>query len=168
MEGDFIWPRVLQARANMTAACDRHDVLRASCLPVSVFIPPKPVGLGRGAQAKAGQGRHLSEAIAEFVPDPAFTEHRRLELLGSDTHFAAVQGTAPAGRAEGLANWGSDPKNSQTIGSPSLCLLSLGDARESESPAGARPGLQEDPTNSRACIGFDPSTNSARTLDKVQ
>ena len=27
------------------------------------------------------------------------------------------------------------------VGSPSLCLLSLGEARESESPAGARPGL---------------------------
>ena len=27
-------------------------------------------------------------------------------------------------------------------GSPSLCLLSLGEARESESPAGARPGLR--------------------------
>ena len=35
-----------------------------------------------------------------------------LELLGSDTNFAAVQSTAPSGRAEGIANLGSDPKNS--------------------------------------------------------
>ncbi len=32
-------------------------------------------------------------------------------LLGSDTNFAAVQSTAPGGRAEGLANLGSDPNN---------------------------------------------------------
>lgn len=32
-------------------------------------------------------------------------------LLGSDTHFAAPPGGAPGGRAEGPANWGSDPKN---------------------------------------------------------
>ncbi|HQS91389.1 MAG TPA: hypothetical protein PK934_10190, partial [Polaromonas sp.] len=34
---------------------------------------------------------------------------RHMGLLGSDTNFAAVQGTAPAGRAEGSANLGSDP-----------------------------------------------------------
>ena len=32
-------------------------------------------------------------------------------LLGSDTNFASVQSTDPAGQAEGLANLGSDPKN---------------------------------------------------------
>ena len=32
-------------------------------------------------------------------------------LLGSDTNFAAVQSTAPEGRAKGSANLGSDPKN---------------------------------------------------------
>ena len=77
------------------------------------------------------------------MPDPAFTEHRRFELLGSDTNFAAVQGTAPAGGAEGSANWGSDPKNSQTIGSPFFSLGFFGDAKKSKSPAGARPGLFE-------------------------
>ncbi len=39
-------------------------------------------------------------------------------LLGSDTNFAAVQSTAPGGRATGSANLGSDPKN--TIASPAL------------------------------------------------
>ena len=38
-----------------------------------------------------------------------------VELLGSDTHFAAVRSAAPAGQAEGSANWGSDPKNSQRV-----------------------------------------------------
>ena len=75
------------------------------------------------------------------MPAPAFTEHRRFELLGSDTHFAAVQGTAPAGQAEGSANWGSDPKNSQTIGSPFFSLGFFGEAKKSKSPAGAIPGI---------------------------
>ena len=96
MEGDLIWPRVLQARAYM--AVPWPDMTRfARHVYPRPFSIPQPVGLGRGAQAKADQGRHLFEAIAEFVPDPAFVEHRRFELLGSDTHFAAVQGTAPAG-----------------------------------------------------------------------
>ena len=79
-------------------------------------LPPQPVGLGRGAQPKTDQGERLSEALAEFELDPIFGEHRRLPA---------------AKRSEGT----------RTIGSPSLCLLSLGDAREGESPAGARPGL---------------------------
>ena len=41
---------------------------------------------------------------------------RHMELLGSDTNFAAVQSTAPSGQAKGLANLGSDPKNSGPIG----------------------------------------------------
>ena len=52
---------------------------RKAChgLPAFVFVP-QPVGLGRGAQAKADQGSRLSEALAEFERDPAFGEHRRL------------------------------------------------------------------------------------------
>ena len=38
-----------------------------------------------------------------------------LELLGSDTNFAAVHRTAPYGRAKGSANLGSDPKNSKGV-----------------------------------------------------
>jgi len=41
---------------------------------------------------------------------------RHMELLGSDTKFAAVQSTTPSGRAAGSANLGSDPKNSRSIG----------------------------------------------------
>ena len=32
-------------------------------------------------------------------------------------------------------------EGTQTVGSPFLCLLSFGEAKESESPAGATPGL---------------------------
>ena len=35
------------------------------------------------------------------------------ELLGSEPNFAVVQSTTPGGQAEGLANLGSDPKNSE-------------------------------------------------------
>ncbi len=42
-----------------------------------------------------------------------FTSSSGAELLGSDTNFAAVRSTAPSGRAEGSANLGSDPKNSE-------------------------------------------------------
>ncbi|MEO8024728.1 MAG: hypothetical protein ABI660_22880, partial [Polaromonas sp.] len=55
----------------------------------------------------------------EFERDPAFGEHRRLPR-------SAAQGT-------------------QTIGSPFFWELFFGDAKKSASPAGARPGLQEDP-----------------------
>jgi hypothetical protein len=34
-----------------------------------------------------------------------------MSLLGSDTNFAATLCVAPAGRATGSANLGSDPKN---------------------------------------------------------
>jgi hypothetical protein len=65
MEGDFIWLRVLQARANMTATFSdmtrfaRHVSLYPNPHSFPLFFPP--VGLGRGAQAKADQGSRLSE-----------------------------------------------------------------------------------------------------------
>ncbi|MDR3368225.1 hypothetical protein [Rhodoferax sp.] len=74
---------------------------------------PHAVVRRRVAQGWADQGTRLFEAIAEFERPPAQTEQR----------------SEPA-RSDGDA-----------FGSPSLCLLSLGEARESESPAGARPGL---------------------------
>jgi hypothetical protein len=85
---------------------------------LSWYLSPPPVGLGRGAQAKADQGSRLSEPKAS----------------SSETPLLPSTAGCPQ-RSEGT----------QTIGSPSLCLLSLGDARESESPAGARPGLSEAP-----------------------
>ncbi len=38
---------------------------------------PHPLWMRRGAQVQADQGWHLFER-SEFVPDPAWTEHRRL------------------------------------------------------------------------------------------
>ena len=73
-----------------------------------------PLCLRRGAQRFADQGSPLFER-SEFGRDPAKREHRRL----------------PRSAAQG----------SQTVGSPFLCLRSFGEAKESKSPAGARPGL---------------------------
>ncbi|MBB3639325.1 hypothetical protein FHY06_002443 [Variovorax sp. BK613] len=71
-----------------------------------------PLWLRRGAQRFADKGRScLSEASSA---DPAKREHRRLPR--------------------------SAAKGSQTAGSPFLCLLSFGEAKESESAAGPRPG----------------------------
>ena len=75
---------------------------------------PNPLWLRRGAQRFADQGSPLSER-SEFGRDPAKREHRRLPR--------------------------SAAKGSQTVGSPFLCLLSFGEAKESESAAGPRPGL---------------------------
>ncbi len=71
-----------------------------------------PLCMRRGAERFADQGRScLSEASSA---DPAKPEHRRLPR--------------------------SAAKGSQTVGSPFLWLLSFGEAKESSSPAGARPG----------------------------
>ncbi|MBB4222988.1 hypothetical protein GGD71_003770 [Variovorax guangxiensis] len=73
---------------------------------------PNPLWLRRGAQRFADKGRScLSEASSA---DPAKREHHRLPR--------------------------SAAKGSQTVGSPFLCLLSFGEAKESESAAGPRPG----------------------------
>ncbi|SEF24480.1 hypothetical protein SAMN03159371_01641 [Variovorax sp. NFACC28] len=73
-----------------------------------------PLWLRRGAQRFADKGRScLSEASSA---DPAKREHRRLPR--------------------------SEAKGSQTVGSPFLCLLSFGEAKESESAAGPRPGFR--------------------------
>ena len=53
----------------------------------------------------------------------------------------------PAGRVSVPPAWPEQrsvpAQRADESGSPSLCLLSLGEARESESPAGARPGYSE-------------------------
>jgi hypothetical protein len=62
MAESFIWPRLLLSRANMTAA---YPDLTRFARQVSPHPNPHlfpPVGLGRGAQAKAEQGSRLSEA----------------------------------------------------------------------------------------------------------
>jgi hypothetical protein len=90
---------------------------------------PSAVVRRRVAQGWADQGTRLSER-SEFERPPAQTEQRSVPEA---------------------------PLRDDAFGSPSLCLLSLGEARESESPAGARPGQpahQKQPTsdpNGRSC-----------------
>ena len=102
-------------RAGFGEAGTRKARPRRSPLANPVRLPaPPPVGLGRGAQAKADQGRHLSEPKASLCLTP---------LLASTAGCPQ--------RNEG----------SQTIGSPFFSLGFFGDAKKSKSPAGARPGL---------------------------
>ncbi|MDO8370443.1 MAG: hypothetical protein Q7T39_00805, partial [Polaromonas sp.] len=83
---------------------------------------PQPVGLGRGAQAKADQGSRLFEPKASSSETP---------LLSSTAGCLE--------RSEG----------SQTIGSPFFSLGFFGEAKKSASPAGARPGLQANPRSQK-------------------
>ncbi len=119
MEGDFIWPRVLRSRANMTVACPDMTRVARHVTP-HPYSSPQPVGLGRGAQPKADQGSRLSEA----------------KPSSSETPLLASTAGCPQ-QSEGT----------QTIGSPFFWVLFFGDAKKSASPAGARPGLPRTPTN---------------------
>ncbi len=117
-----------------TANTENHKdtpwrVLVGLCfLCLGICIRSTPSWLGRAAQMEAGSGPQLFEPKASSA-DPRRSRAAQVELLGSDTNFAAVRRTAPSGRAIGSANLGSDPKNSPDCGSPFLCLLSFGEAK---------------------------------------
>ena len=102
-------------RSRETHITRTQTMARKAChgLPAFVFVP-HPVGLGRGAQAKADQGRHLFEPKASLCLTP---------LLPSTAGCLERSG------------------RTQTIGSPFFSLGFFGDAKKSKSPAGARPGL---------------------------
>ena len=117
MEGDFIWPRVLRSRASMTVCWDsrRRSAVRFFC---SGFLSP-----------------HL------FLPHPSgCAEERRARRIRADTCLSEAS-LCQTRAGPSTAGCPQRSGGTRTIGSPSLCLLSLGEARESESPAGARPGL---------------------------
>jgi hypothetical protein len=85
-----------------------RPALQCPAQPGEPCCPPNAVVRRRVAQGWADQGSRLSER-SEFERDPAQTEQRSVpEALLRDDAF----------------------------GSPSLCLLSLGEARESEWPPG--------------------------------
>jgi hypothetical protein len=93
--------------------------------------PEPPLWLRRGAQRFADKGSQLFErsAAERVLRDPAKREHRRLP--------AASLRVADSG-------------------SPFLWLLSFGEAKESDSPAGARPGQQPQPkTHTQKIRAYD-------------
>ena len=95
-----MWPRVLRSRANMTVCWDSRTRSASRFLRSGfefglgfwcfVFLPP-PVGLGRGAQAKADQGSRLFEPKASSSSAP---------LSASTTGCPEAQrrGPRPSGR----------------------------------------------------------------------
>ena len=90
---------------------------------VQVYGPSLPsawLSTGDSEQA-AGSGAFLGSAhitADELIPGRLLSpieiqDMQAQKLLGSDTNFAAAQCTASSGQVIGLANLGSDPKNSQ-------------------------------------------------------
>ena len=138
-----MWPHALRSRANMTVCLGFPQKKRFALLLLRTFLPalvfvflPPPVGLGRGAQPNVDQDERLSER-SEFELGPTFGEHRRLPR-------SAAQGT-------------------QTIGSPFFSLGFFGEAKKSKSPAGARPGLLEDPRTHKLATSF----NGGKGFDRL-
>ena len=86
----------------------------------SVSLCPPPVWLRRAAQWSAEEAGRMFEPAGRVCGSPARSEQRRLPR--------------------------SEAKGSQTPGSPFLSAVSFGDAKETASPAGARPGLQRNQT----------------------
>jgi hypothetical protein len=80
----------------------------------------------------------LSETVSAARPPsrPCRAAQRRADQGGRMSERSEFA-TDPARREQRRV-----PRSGTVSGSPSLCLLSLGEARESESPAGAKPGLQ--------------------------
>jgi hypothetical protein len=79
---------------------------------------PNAVIRRRVAQGAAGKEAQMFEPAGRVSAPPAVPEQRSVPVA---------------------------QRRADESGSPSLCLLSLGEARESESPAGARPGLHRQP-----------------------
>jgi hypothetical protein len=139
MEGDFIWPRALRSRARLAVCWDSRA-------------------------GSALRFLHSGFGLRIGVPHPSGWAEERSEkwIRASDCLSAASSSSTPF-----FASTAGCPQRSagtQTIGSPSLCLLSLGEARESESPAGARPGLLEDLRKHKLAHAL---TGSARTAPGV-
>ena len=90
---------------------------------VQVYGPSVPLaGLSTGDSGQAADaGAFLGSAhitADELIPGRLLSpieiqDMQAQKLLGSDTNFAAAQCTASSGQVIGLANLGSDPKNSQ-------------------------------------------------------
>jgi hypothetical protein len=101
---------------------------------------PHAVMRRRVAQGAAGKEAQMFEPAGRVSAPPADTEQR----------------SVPAAQ-----------RRADESGSPSLCLLSLGEARESESPAGARPGLHLQPKPSKKHIS-STSPASATTGEHIR
>ena len=88
---------------------------------------PPAVEAGLSSAAAGGSGLALFER-SEFEPDPADCEQRKAPRSGPDVG-------SPFGVSHNFASEVSAPPLRE------LWLLAFGEAKESNSPAGARPGL---------------------------
>ncbi len=114
-----------------------------ACPWLNLYFSPKPVGPGRGAQAKADQGRHLSEPQASLCLTP---------LLPSTAGCPGAKRRDPEHRVAFLLGtflWRRKEK----------CLARRGETRlvgthDSENKVSSRQRWIPD----RACPGLDPGS----------
>jgi hypothetical protein len=101
------------------------------------------------------------------LPNPCecAEERKPRRIRARDCLSAASSSGTPAGLS--TARCPERSGGSQTPGSPSLCLLSLGEARESESPAAATERLRTH-QETRCSIQLKASTGSSRTVLEMQ
>ena len=101
--------------------------------PNSHYQPPR-----RAAPRWPG-GRAKQRPVRSPSPSVC-AEERRVSRIRARSCLSEASSADPAKR-EHRRLPRSAAKGSQTVGSPFLCLLSFGEAKESRSPAGASPGL---------------------------
>jgi hypothetical protein len=106
---------------------------------------PNPLPKGRGSNPSRAEQRpekKPSEAMARSVSTPLWLRRgaERFADKGSPLFERSKFGETP--RNVSTAGCPQRSGGSQTVGSPFLCLRSFGEAKESKSPAGARPGLR--------------------------
>jgi len=123
------------------------------------LIPPPPPIAGAATRGKSGTGHCFARRTANIRdaqravtvlgfaersdgsprPSGCAEERRAQRIRACDCLSAASSSKTPL--SPSTAGCPERSAGTQAVGSPSLWLLSLGEARESDSPAGARPGL---------------------------
>ena len=156
------------AHAARTAAASQSTKRGHAALPAPA---PRPVLLGTGSGALKSSRPSLRSAgwlgrakrRPEWFPHPCGCAEERSgrgARVRRRTHTprALTRGRCLSGARKRAASLAAHParehrrlplraaKGTRPVGSPFLCLLSFGEAKESRSPAGARPGQRKHPT----------------------
>ena len=145
MEGDFIWPHVLLSRANIPAAYSDDDAQSASSSP-RLLLPP--VGLGRGAQAKADQGSRLSEPKASSSETPLLSSTAGLSYWGQTPISLRCFAPHPQGEPKAWRIGALTPITPRPSGRLFFGLLFFWRRKRQVSCRRATPGLQANPSRS--------------------
>ena len=104
--------------------------------PIDISSAPRSPAERSKGPSRQSKGR--AKRWHAPLPSGCAEERRRRRDQGRSCLSEASSADPLLRRAPQVAR--SEAKGSQTVGSPFLCLLSFGEAKESRSPAGARPG----------------------------